>query len=474
MSEETKFGVVDQESADGGDQSPGHGSGSDPADDPDKGPLGRLWAWFTSPSGAKGWLVRGVIVFIALALITAPFGGEGPSDDPAGETDDGTDSAQQDGATDAPSTNDGTTDGDTTDGGTEDSADPPTPPQASFTSSCDNLACTFDASGSEPGDTAISNYEWRFGDGRFATGESQTHTYDAGGTYSVELTVTDENDETDTTTQEIDVTPPEGPSARLSANCTDLACSFDGTSSQAGEANITTYDWEFGDGTTTTGETADHTYDAAGTYTVSLTVTDANDQQDTTTQDVQVTAPPPDPITFTGTGDDVTDTFTTEQKLLKVEFSHDGDSNFIVDLLTEDGEKEELFANEIGPYDASRYFNPPPENYLLDIQADGNWEITIHQSRPDSGEETPVGWTGQGDTASDVMDLQEGLHTFEFSHDGDSNFIVELYDENGDSIALLANEIGSYEGSTAERIPQDGFYVLDIVADGSWTIDVTD
>lgn len=54
------------------------------------------------------------------------------------------------------------------------------------------------------------------------------------------------------------------------------------------------------------------------------------------------------------------------------------------------------------------------------------------------------------------------------------NFIVELYDDEGHSIALLANEIGEYEGSTAERIPADGLYVLDIVADGDWTVDVTD
>ena len=52
---------------------------------------------------------------------------------------------------------------------------------------------------------------------------------------------------------------------------------FDGSTSTAGlGAVITSYVWDFGDGTSGTGVTATHQYDAAGNYLVRLTVTDSN------------------------------------------------------------------------------------------------------------------------------------------------------------------------------------------------------
>jgi hypothetical protein len=64
------------------------------------------------------------------------------------------------------------------------------------------------------------------------------------------------------------------------------------------DGEIVSYRWEFGDGTTSTESDPTHTYAAAGTYTVSLTVTDDTGQTGTTTQQVTVSddgEPPPEP-----------------------------------------------------------------------------------------------------------------------------------------------------------------------------------
>jgi PKD repeat protein len=53
-----------------------------------------------------------------------------------------------------------------------------------------------------------------------------------------------------------------------------LTASFDGTGSTDPDGHLTTYAWEFGDGQSGTGSLIDHTYAAAGTYAVHLTVTD--------------------------------------------------------------------------------------------------------------------------------------------------------------------------------------------------------
>ncbi|MBZ6495067.1 glycosyl hydrolase family 18 protein [Natrinema longum] len=52
---------------------------------------------------------------------------------------------------------------------------------------------------------AIDSYAWAFGDGTEATGEAVTHTYDETGDYTVELTVTDADGETDTTRLDVTV-----------------------------------------------------------------------------------------------------------------------------------------------------------------------------------------------------------------------------------------------------------------------------
>ena len=58
---------------------------------------------------------------------------------------------------------------------------------------------------------------------------------------------------------------------------------FDGSPSIAGsESTISTYQWNFGDGTTASGETVAHQFAAEGSRTVSLTVTDADGQHNAT------------------------------------------------------------------------------------------------------------------------------------------------------------------------------------------------
>jgi len=75
--------------------------------------------------------------------------------------------------------------------------EPPPPPNAAptaaFSFSCTALSCSFDAGGSSDSDGTIQAYRWSFGDSGNGTGETVQHSYAQTGTYTVRLTVTDED-----------------------------------------------------------------------------------------------------------------------------------------------------------------------------------------------------------------------------------------------------------------------------------------
>lgn len=82
-------------------------------------------------------------------------------------------------------------------------------PVAAFTTSVANLAVSVNAGGSTDADGSIASYAWDFGDGATDTGATVSHTYAAGGTYTVTLTVKDDRGATNTTTKTVTVAAPQ-------------------------------------------------------------------------------------------------------------------------------------------------------------------------------------------------------------------------------------------------------------------------
>ena len=173
-------------------------------------------------------------------------------------------------------------------------------PVAAFTSTASGAEYTFDASGSYDTDGQIDNYAWDFGDGSIGQGTPSTsHTYLADGVYQVVLTVTDNGGANSNVTQTVTVNSSSNapPSAQFIMNTTSgavpLTVTFDASPS-SDDGQIAGYEWNFGDGgVTDSGRTAMHIYNQAGTFTVTLRVTDDGGFSASTAKPVVVTAAPP-------------------------------------------------------------------------------------------------------------------------------------------------------------------------------------
>ncbi|MDX2002113.1 MAG: PKD domain-containing protein [Chitinophagales bacterium] len=126
---------------------------------------------------------------------------------------------------------------------------------------------------SVPGSAPIVSWIWDFGDGTTSTQQNPNHTYTGSGTYSVVLLIRDANGCTGRISLNnyirISAQPTAAFTAAPTAACSaPLTVNFSNTSTGT---NLS-YDWSFGDGSTSNAQNPSHTYTSLGAYTVSLTV----------------------------------------------------------------------------------------------------------------------------------------------------------------------------------------------------------
>jgi PKD repeat protein len=171
------------------------------------------------------------------------------------------------------------------------------PPTANFSSSCTGLDCDFTDSSTDS-DGSVTGWQWDFGDGSAANVRNPSHTYADDGTYTVVLTVTDNRGGEGSTSEEVSPTNAL-PAADFTSSCNGLTCGFTDRSTDA-DGSVTAWSWSFGDGATSTSRNPSRTYAAAGTYNVTLRVTDNQTATHQRSASVTVTAPPA--ISLTGTG----------------------------------------------------------------------------------------------------------------------------------------------------------------------------
>lgn len=182
--------------------------------------------------------------------------------------------------------------------------------------------------------------------------------------------------------------------------------------------------------------------------------------------DVTITAP--ETQSFAGSGQEVRQGVSIQGGLTVVRASHSGERNFQVSLAN-DSEYDDNFINVIGDFDGAQAELIDGGEYILDVNADGSWELDIEQPRSGQGESLPTSFSGNGpEVIGPVQFSGTGIATGE--HDGERNFQVQIYPMTGSFGELVFNDIGSVSGETTYSF--DGIGWIDVNADGNWTVEL--
>jgi hypothetical protein len=226
------------------------------------------------------------------------------------------------------------------------------------------------------------------------------------------------------------------------------------------------------------------------TSTTSMTTTTTSTKLKTTTTRTPITqiVVEPEPVQFSGKGDGLSPDFTLQQGVATFTISYEGESDLAIKLVDETGEDAGLLVNTPGPFQGTTSIEVNQENptgikpgkYIVEVTAEGVWTIVIRQPVANSLNMLPVTVSGKGYGVSYFFILPEELTSVVMTHDGVSNFTVQLFSADGRVSNVLLKTTGAYNGNKSLVVQSDnatglvpGVYMLSIEADGNWTVSVS-
>ena len=286
----------------------------------------------------------------------------------------------------------------------------------------------------------ITSWNWDFGDGNTSTQQNPSNNYVTAGTYTVVLTVTGPGgSDTKTRTNYITVTQP-APVADFTGDPTSGNAPLDVDFTDQSSNDPDTWDWDFGDGGSSTLQNPDHTYTVSGTYTVILTVTnDGGSDTKTRIDYIAVNVPPAPPVA--GFSGDPTS----------------GDYPLDVDFTDESTGSITDWSWDFGDGGSSTQQNPDHTYYDA-----GTYTVTLTVTGPGGSDtETKVDYITVNTPAPPAC---------EFSGDptsGDNPLDVDFTDESTGTIDTWSWDFGD-GGSSTQQNPSHTYYDA-----GTYTVTLT-
>ena len=178
-------------------------------------------------------------------------------------------------------------------------------------------------------------------------------------------------------------------------------------------------------------------------------------------------------VRLTGSGEGGSGEFRLTPGLVFFMIKHPTDTPFAVYLMNDKGDHLALLANSTRAVAGSRAYGVEHEGaYYLHLIANDDWEIEVVQPPTVAtvGGSTPESFEGLGPAATMPVALKAGTIRITWQHSGVTPFTLLVLDAAGRRVATVAESSTAKSGAGDASIPADGVYLLDVGADGGWTV----
>ena len=260
----------------------------------------------------------------------------------------------------------------------------PVAPTAAFTGAPTSGTFPLTVNFSDLSTGAPTSWSWTFGDGGTSTQQNPSYTYTTAGTFTVSLTATNaQGGDTDTKVGYITVTAPPPPTAAFAGAPTSGSYPLDVVFTDQSSGGPTSWSWTFGDGGSSTLQNPSYTYAAVGTYTVTLTATNAYGSDGETKVDY-ITVTEPGVTTFVTADSEVSVIGTFSGSYLDTKVSDGVNETISEEVYTGHPRKQYSYAEHkwnftmpVGGGDATfhleaaRTDNTEGDNFLFEYSTDG-------------------------------------------------------------------------------------------------------
>lgn len=177
------------------------------------------------------------------------------------------------------------------------------------------------------------------------------------------------------------------------------------------------------------------------------------------------------PERVSGTGTVATGRFELPPGPVVATFAYEGGADFVAELVALDGRRYQdvRFAELTGKGGGSGVVSVHGDGpYVLDVEADGRWEVTLYRPADPAVQPLPAERSGTGRTALGPFAF-DGPTRVEVTHGGDFDFRVRTVPLDPDTLGTTVfDRIGTFHGSTTVRVPGPAY--VDVDADGPWTL----
>jgi PKD repeat protein len=334
------------------------------------------------------------------------------------------------------------------------------PPETDFAGTPTSGGAPLTVSFTDHSTNSPTAWSWNFGDGWSSAAQHPNHTFASPGTYTVRLTATNAaGSDTETKADYVIVavpTPP--PQADFSADPTEDAAPLAVDFTDLSTNEPTAWSWSFGDGNESTEQHPSHTYETPGSYTVTLTVSNAGGE-DTETKTDYITATPPPSLPETGTAD-FGATPTVGPAPLRVSFT-DLSTNEPTDWLWEFGDGSTATAQ----HPSHTYETPGLYTVVLTVStlSKSDVETKLHYIEVLPGE-------GPGLAVAQNMPspLTPRQTSISYSIPQDGHVRLELLSADGRCVGILADEYRSAGPHAANWRPTElptGHYFMRLICE---------